>query len=132
MEFQKITPAEVRAEAAEWAKYLDEIVGILCFSFGIASASTANPAFYSFMSFVMIALIHVVNARNAKLLHTLQREKNKSEHHKVILKDYFAQIPWPVKLPGIFGYVFLSLIFTVAVVADSCSGFYRFLFVAQC
>jgi hypothetical protein len=132
VELQKITPAEVRAEAAEWAKYLDEIVGILCFSFGIASASTVNPAFYSFMSFIMIALIHVVNAKKAKLLHTLQRERNRSEHSKAMLEDYFSHLPWPIKLPGIFGYLFLSLIFAVAVVADKCSGFYQFLFAAQC
>lgn len=128
MDFQKITPTEVRTEAVEWAKYLNEIVGILCFSFGISSASTANPAFYSFMSFVMIALIHIVNIKKAKLLHALQRERNKSEHHKIILKDYFSHMPWQGKLPGVFGYFFLSMIFTVSILADEYPRFYQFLF----
>lgn len=128
MEFQKITPAEVRAEAVEWAKYLNEIVGILCFSFGIAAASTTNPAFYSFMSLVMIVLIHVVNLKKAKLLHALQRERNKNEYHKAVLKDYFSHVKWQGRLPGIFGYCFLSLIFAVSVLADQYPRFYQFLF----
>lgn len=128
MEFQKITPAEVRAEAADWAKYLNEIVGILCFSFGVASASTANPAFYSITSFVMIALIHVVNLKKAKLLHILQREKNKSEYHKTVLQDYFSYMKWQGSLPGLFGYSFLSLIFFGSVMGSEYPWLHEFLF----
>lgn len=128
MEFQKITPAEVRAEAADWAKYLNEIVGILCFSFGIASASTANPAFYSVTSFVMIALIHVVNLKKAKLLRALQREKNKSEYHITVLQDYFSHVKWQGRLPGLFGYSFLALIFFASVMGSEYPWLHEFLF----
>lgn len=128
MEFEKITPAEVRAEATDWSKYLNEIVGILCFSFGLAAASTANPAFYSFMSLLMIVLIHVVNLKKARLLRSLQKEKNKSEYHREILKDYFSYVKWHERMPGIFGYCFLSLIFTISFLADTYPRLYQFLF----
>ena len=105
-----ITPAAVKSEASFWVDYLVQIIGVLCFTLGLAVLGTNNPPLYGVLSFIFVLLLHAANIKKAKILYYLQSRSKLAEVELLARDDYFRQIKLLNILPGIFGYVFLFIV----------------------
>lgn len=111
MNQQEITPTAVREEVASWITYLNEIVGVLCFTLALSVASTGNPTFYGVLAFIFIALFHLPNfQRKARILSYLRSKKNRNGFEEQVLKDLLSQIQFSRLGLSIMGYTLLFVV----------------------
>tara|TARA_R110002020_G_scaffold445566_1_gene657503 strand:+ start:1431 stop:1838 length:408 start_codon:yes stop_codon:yes gene_type:complete len=105
-----ITPSAIKNEASAWVEYLNQIIGILCFTLGLAALGTNNPPLYGIASFIFVLIVHIPNIKRAQILKHLQSKKDLSELEQLARKDYFKQITTIDILPAALGYLFLSIV----------------------
>ena len=125
----EITPSEVREEVKGWLGYLNEVIGVMCFTFGLASLGTPNPPLFAFISFIFVMLFHAPNAsRKARILSNLSGKRNRTEFENVVLKDYRSQISFASIAVMMFGYIFLALVFLLPVVKNDWPVIYTLVY----
>lgn len=113
MQNEIITPSAVRQEADGWIIYLNEIVGVLCFTLAIEVADSPNHVFYGIASFVFVTFFHLPNfRRRARILTHLVTKRNRNSFDELVLKDLQAQISFRKLGVLIIGYASLFIVTT--------------------
>ena len=111
MNQREITPSAVREEVAGWINYLNEIVGVLCFTLALSVVSTKNPVFYGALAFLFVTLFHIPNfQKKAKILTYLRNKKNRDGFEEQVLNDLLSQIQFSKLSIAILGYVLLFFV----------------------
>ncbi len=106
----QITPAAIKDEASAWIEYLNQIIGILCFTLGLAALGTNNPPLYGIVCFIFVLVVHIPNIKKARILKHLQSKKKLTALEQLARKDLLKQITTIDILPAALGYLFLSIV----------------------
>lgn len=83
--FEKPDPVNdarlVAREVKEWEQHLNEITGLMGFTFSLAALGTPTPQFWGIISLVFVFLFHRTSSRNKMTkLRDLEQKKNKTEY----------------------------------------------------
>jgi len=103
-------PKDIQQEVLGWLDYLNDVVGVMCFTLGMAALGTRSPAIFAAISMGFVLAFHVPNKKKAKRLAELSRKKDRTELENVILNDIRSKLRWQDSLSLIYGYTFLSFI----------------------
>ena len=129
MNQSELTPAAVRHEVAGWINYLNEIVGVLCFTLALSVVSTQNPVFYGALAFIFVAFFHIPNfKRKAGILSYLRGKNDRSDFEEQVLKDLLAQIKFSKLGMLMIGYTLLFFVTAGPILFEDCPLVIKFIY----
>ncbi len=113
---QKITPEMIKhieAEYAEWGEFLNGVIGLLAFSFGLSCLGTDRPDITGFMSLVFILIFALYGkTKFPQKLKDLRKEELSGIDELILLgfeRKYFSPMAVIKNFPvGLIGWFFLG------------------------
>lgn len=90
--FEKPDPVNdarlVAKEVEEWERHLNEITGLMGFTFSLAALGTPVPQLWGCVSLVFVFLFHRTSSKNKlSKLHSLEAKEHKTEYDKWVIRD---------------------------------------------
>lgn len=100
----------VAREVKEWEQHLNEIAGLMGFTFSLAALGTPVPQFWGGVSLIFLFLFHYISSKSKMTkLRNLERKKDKTDYDEWVIREIRKTIKvlnTPVFLFG-FGLLFL-------------------------
>ena len=113
--FEKPDPVNdarlVAKEVKEWEQHLNEITGLMGFTFSLASLGTPAPQFWGIISLVFVFLFHISSSRNKMTkLRDLEKKKNKTEYDSWVIREIRKTIKVSNTPVFLLGFITLTVI----------------------
>jgi len=78
----------VAKEVKEWEQHLNEITGLMGFTFSLAALGTPAPQFWGVISFIFVFIFHLTSSRNKMTkLREIERKKEKTEYDRWVVRE---------------------------------------------
>lgn len=110
----------VAKEVKEWEQYLNEITGLMSFTFSLAALGTPAPQFWGVISLVFVFTFHMTSSKNKMTkLREVERKKEKTEYDKWVEQEIRKTIK-PSRTPVFF--LGVTCLFVIALAPDVFMG----------
>ncbi|WJN57551.1 hypothetical protein [Pseudomonas sp. SO81] len=115
--FEKPDPVSdaqlVAKEVKEWEQHLNEITGLMGFTFGLAALGTPAPQFWGLISLIFVFTFHFTSSRNKMTkLRQIEKKKEKTDYDIWVAREIRKTIKasrTPVFLIGFTCLVIIAL-----------------------
>jgi hypothetical protein len=113
--FEKPDPVSdaqlVAREVKEWEQHLNEITGLMGFTFSLAALGTPTPQFWGIISLVFVFLFHHTSSRSKMTkLRNLEQKKNKTDYDKWVIREIRKTIKVLNTPVFLFGFLLLTVV----------------------
>jgi len=111
--FEKPDPVSdarlVAIEVKEWEQHLNEITGLMGFTFSLAALGTPAPQFWGIISLVFVFLFHHTSSRGKMTkLRNLEQKKNKTDYDEWVTREIRKTIKASNTPVFLFGFILLT------------------------
>ena len=105
-----ITHTNIVNEADAWSNYLNEIIGVLCLTLGMAVVSSPTPWLYGTICIIFVTALIASNYHRTPIADKLRRKRKGelSEIEQLALKDFYTRLK-AKRFVSAIGYGFLSI-----------------------
>jgi hypothetical protein len=113
--FEKPDPVSdarlVAKEVKEWEQHLNEITGLMGFTFSLAALGTPAPQFWGVISLVFVFLFHLSSSKNKMTkLRNLEEKKNKTEYDAWVIREIRKTIKVSNTPVFLLGFILLTVV----------------------
>jgi hypothetical protein len=101
----------VAREVKEWEQHLNEITGLMGFTFSLAALGTPAPQFWGVISLVFVFLFHHTSSRSKMTkLRNLEQKKNKTDYDEWVIREIRKTIKASNTPVFLFGFTLLTVV----------------------